>query len=1364
MSYHKFVPKISSLLLLFWVPIIGLAAESQSDTSSTLKSSVISIFALVVVLGAAKCFLMSKRKETSSICVISLGLVLLGWSFSLILSIFEELGPAYKGVLAAIAILCTLVGIIIALVGLIQYRQDAGYNQGKSQAIFALVIGVIFIAVTTISAVDTFQKRMNNQNASTNAQQKEQTYEQLNFNYVIPNSNYTKINKDRINEDATIVIERSFPNIYFMIIAENPGPEVFDLESLEELVISNIKNASSNTIINSTKTRFLNGMEGTSLDIDAKVQNQDISYQYWVYEKNGFVYQLIAWSRKNKKKQLQQEYEKLIAGFHLLSQDKIALPENKSLLLSSRSNLGISLDATDINWMAWDGLEQDYPLAMFGGEIGGIGYFQVTPYCYLDSPPHQSATRTALLHPFGIEYPQQSFVKDGALSFGELTGEKYSYQWELDEGMHEARYTFVQSENCTTLIALWTNSTKEKTDQHNEKLLRMLSFDKSFNGVLTPPQKLNTASLHNYTGLSYYRKKNYIQAIEFFKLAAEFNSADALYVNNLFDSYNSSSNYNGAIQYFENNKENLVLDADGESWLAWFYQNIDNLEQSKKHYKLAFESGFRNDDDLGRYIDLLLAGDNFSLADTSLRDFADKPNSPTIAVKKSQIKRQIKDYDAALKIIRDSTIENPFNSELIFEEIYIHNDRAEYENIITLANSLINEGYESAGAHYQKGKAEYNLGWYIQSKKSFESALKYAPKNENILDFINTVSGLLGEGESTSISHKIEPVDFPSFEVEDKISSLEKNQYDSYFIQKLSAYSFVVGERLRETKMRRIKIISNQGVKRFSTIELEFNPLYERAYINQLVVKDDKENTLYSADRNEFYVTDSGGNEANTNKTIHLPVANLAPGTIIEYIYTTETLSPLTEFPFTHLYHSSSRPVAESLVYIAGDIKDITHQQVKSAPPITKKNSLLWRHISPEPYVNEPMQINSSVFLPSITIGQKDSEWKVLADNYLKSMDEKLVVTDEIISLSKDLTKGTKNNEEKIAILSAYVQDNITYKAIEFGVRGRMPNSPSTVIEERYGDCKDHAVLLRALLKGSNIEANLALVNVSDSVNPEFPSLDQFDHMITYLPNFKQGQFIDTTDKSMALTTRIPRGLGDSNALVMDKAKSHVKKIARHSTRDNILKSIREIQIEDTHHSRIKESFILSGYMEGSFRSFLREIEPGERFNWAKQFIASLDRKMELVSMNIENLSDTSRALQLDLEFKLDNKQTDDGTILFEDSSIWEYYYLIPKTVDNRKTDFQIRYPVNFTSQVKVTAPQGYSIRSNSLKGKKEESPFGLFELGFDIGNNSLLKTFKLSENNGEYPRADYKSYYEFAKNAVDISSKTLVFTLKKDD
>ncbi|MCC6069416.1 DUF3857 domain-containing transglutaminase family protein [Massilia sp. GCM10020059] len=115
-----------------------------------------------------------------------------------------------------------------------------------------------------------------------------------------------------------------------------------------------------------------------------------------------------------------------------------------------------------------------------------------------------------------------------------------------------------------------------------------------------------------------------------------------------------------------------------------------------------------------------------------------------------------------------------------------------------------------------------------------------------------------------------------------------------------------------------------------------------------------------------------------------------------------------------------------------------------------------------------------------------------------------------ITSLASKLTGGIGTRRDKALALADWVRKNIRYVAVYVGPGGVVPHAASTVLENRYGDCKDHAVLLEALLSASGIASTPALINSGNAYRlPSAPTLGIFDHVITYIPELKL--YLDST-------------------------------------------------------------------------------------------------------------------------------------------------------------------------------------------------------------------------------------------------------------
>ena len=107
------------------------------------------------------------------------------------------------------------------------------------------------------------------------------------------------------------------------------------------------------------------------------------------------------------------------------------------------------------------------------------------------------------------------------------------------------------------------------------------------------------------------------------------------------------------------------------------------------------------------------------------------------------------------------------------------------------------------------------------------------------------------------------------------------------------------------------------------------------------------------------------------------------------------------------------------------------------------------------------------------------------------------VPDERIAAKARELTANSKTELDRIRAIGSYVQ-SIQYISIQIGVGRWRPHSASQVFAKSYGDCKDKANLMRALLKSLNIESYPVLIFSGDPtfVREAWPSPYQFNHCI----------------------------------------------------------------------------------------------------------------------------------------------------------------------------------------------------------------------------------------------------------------------------
>lgn len=150
-------------------------------------------------------------------------------------------------------------------------------------------------------------------------------------------------------------------------------------------------------------------------------------------------------------------------------------------------------------------------------------------------------------------------------------------------------------------------------------------------------------------------------------------------------------------------------------------------------------------------------------------------------------------------------------------------------------------------------------------------------------------------------------------------------------------------------------------------------------------------------------------------------------------------------------------------------------------------------------------------FAPHISV----SSFKTYGDvghAYHVRAQPKTTVTPTIKALAESLTEQDKTPADKARRLYNWVSKNIRYVGVYIGAGGYVPHEAQSILDNRYGDCKDHVTLLEALLKAVEIDSSPALINADDTFTlPLLPNPGVFNHVITYIPSLNL--YLDSTSE-----------------------------------------------------------------------------------------------------------------------------------------------------------------------------------------------------------------------------------------------------------
>jgi transglutaminase-like putative cysteine protease len=130
--------------------------------------------------------------------------------------------------------------------------------------------------------------------------------------------------------------------------------------------------------------------------------------------------------------------------------------------------------------------------------------------------------------------------------------------------------------------------------------------------------------------------------------------------------------------------------------------------------------------------------------------------------------------------------------------------------------------------------------------------------------------------------------------------------------------------------------------------------------------------------------------------------------------------------------------------------------------------------------------------------------WEDVGRYYWSLIRDQLVPDDSIRRAAEGALKDIDRKDTRAVVraLYEYVVKNTRYVALEFGIHGYKPYRVDRVLARRFGDCKDKAALLHALLEVSGVDSRIVLLRMRQlgAVPAEPASLAVFNHAIVYVP------------------------------------------------------------------------------------------------------------------------------------------------------------------------------------------------------------------------------------------------------------------------
>lgn len=404
------------------------------------------------------------------------------------------------------------------------------------------------------------------------------------------------------------------------------------------------------------------------------------------------------------------------------------------------------------------------------------------------------------------------------------------------------------------------------------------------------------------------------------------------------------------------------------------------------------------------------------------------------------------------------------------------------------------------------------------------------------------------------------------------------------------------------------------------------------------------------------------------------------------------------------------------------------------------------------------------------------SSWQDVSRWGSEMHDPHNAIDDNIAAKARELTANAKTEFEKIRALAHFIQ-NMQYISIDIGVgrgNGYRPRPASLVLQRGYGDCKDKANLMRAMLKVLKIEAYPVAIFSGDPTyaREEWASPYQFNHCIiaikispetdapAVITDEKLGRLLifDATDPYTMLGD-LPEHEQGSFALVIAGDNGKLMKMpALPPDASRLERQAEAVLLPDgSLQGKIQEQSF--GQTAMRYRAISRSLSAIEYKTFMEEWLTHRVAGAKLTKVDSADRRDDGK-FERSFEFSAASyAQLMQGRLLvFKPAFVGRLDQL---TVSDKKRVHPVLLDASaYSETIKVKLPEGFSV-DEMPEANKLETPFGKFAVSYEVKDGFLLFNRTLTLNKSNIEAAKYDSVKNFFAQ-VRAAEQNPVVLLKK--
>jgi tetratricopeptide (TPR) repeat protein/transglutaminase-like putative cysteine protease len=414
--------------------------------------------------------------------------------------------------------------------------------------------------------------------------------------------------------------------------------------------------------------------------------------------------------------------------------------------------------------------------------------------------------------------------------------------------------------------------------------------------------------------------------------------------------------------------------------------------------------------------------------------------------------------------------------------------------------------------------------------------------------------------------------------------------------------------------------------------------------------------------------------------------------------------------------------------------------------------------IAPEPAMPGWSEVSRYVHVSTY------ADWDQVARFYWGLVQEQLRPNDEVRATAERIAREAlgprasrpaagraRDREAELALVRAvydFVVTQTRYVGLEFGIHGYKPYRVDQVLSRRFGDCKDKASLMHALLEALGIDSRLVLLRMRRLGRmPETPaSLAIFNHAIVYVPGLDL--WLDGT-AAYSGSRDLPGEDRGATVLVLNPGgASRFGYVPEARPADNRTESAFEVAIAADGSATVAGRSRVSGAQAPAYRRAYETAN--DRRAVLEQAFNRTFPGLEVRAVRVSELGRIEDDVAMDFELQVPRYAQPDGEGLrFTPFGAAAGYAETYASASTRRLDLVLGDPAETRFTYRYTLPPDWTV-AELPEPAAADTPWAAFEVRYRAEGGALVAEGHVTFKVARVPAADYPTFRALAGKVDD--------------